>query len=237
MAFQISLTSRSSEIIREYKEGIPLEGPYEVGLKHFTFWNTVYNVTSNNNSMKLIHLADKGSVVHMITIPEGIYELDDILNFLVNNNDIQESRTSFSLSKTTFKMKIYTEWIIDFREENSIGKLFGISKQLMRPYTTIYSDRPVDIFNINTVKICCNLIRANIDDLKRNVNTLYDFPLDTAKSGSKIIKEPNPICYFGVHTDKIYELVIRITDQNDNLIDFRGELINLTLDFRPLRLK
>ena len=89
-----------------------------------------------------------------------------------------------------------------------------------------------NIFSINTVKVHCNLISTNIEDLKRNTHILYDFPLNIDNIGGKVIKTPNPICYFPVNTSVIYELVIRITDQSDKLIDLNSEEINITLDFR-----
>ena len=240
MAFQISLSSNSSEIIRDYKEGIPLDSPYEVGLKHFVFWNTIYNVTSKNNTLLLIQEVLPGSensirIDHKVTIPEGVYELDDLITVFTDNMSMRESRTSISLHRNTMKIKISSDWIIDFTCDNCIGSILGFSKKTIPATVVTYSDLPINICSINTVKISCNLIRSNIENLKRNVNIIYDFPLDLSKIGSNIIVAPNPICYFRVSADKIFELVIKITDQDNNLIDFRGEQINLTLDFRPIR--
>lgn len=244
MAFQISLSSKEARIIREYKDGIPLKGPYEVGLKHFVFWNTIFNITEDNNTLhifnpdrfesnstKPVEDVDRSKLV---TITPGYYELDDIIEKIESNDDVRHSATVIKFSKYTFQIKISSEWIIDFSPKNSIGKLLGFSKQIIYPNVTARSDLPVDIFSINSIKIHCNLIRSNVEDFKRNVNILYDFPLDCSKVGTKIIKEVNPICYYMVNTDTIYDLVITITDQDNKLIDFRGELLNLTLHFRPI---
>jgi len=234
MAFQISLTSNSSQIIREYKEGIPLNGPYEIGLKHFVFWNTLYNVTEKNNTLSLYEpVAADAIISHKIRVPPGLYELDNLISELEQNRWYQASHTVITLHKTTLKIVISSDWNLDFTVDNSIGQILGFSARITQPKMTSYSDLPVNISTINTVKIDCNLVSANIEDHKRNVHTLYDFPLDTAKIGGKIIKEPNPICYFTTNTDKIYDLVIKITDQDNNLLDLHGELVNLTLDFRP----
>jgi hypothetical protein len=239
MAFQISLTSKSSEIIRDYSpEGIDLQGPYEVGLKHFVFWNTVYNVTSENNTIILIQKKEKknGSILnifHHVSVTPGFYELDEIINHLHRLPIFIQSSTYVDIIKQTLKIRIKSVWDIDFTTKNSIGQILGFSKKVIPANTEAFSDLPVNVFSINTVKIHCNLIRSNIEDLKRNRSILYEFPLDTNKIGSKVIKESNPICYFDVNTDVIYELVVRITDQSNKLINFNDEEINLTLDFRP----
>jgi hypothetical protein len=235
--FQIYLSSKTSEIIREYPEGIPLIGPYEVGLKHFVCWNTVYNINQTNNTLTLVEITTKNErIKHHIVIPSGYYELDDLIIFLNGAAEAKFYGFFISLSRRLLNIKLWSmKADIDFTPDNSVGKILGFSKKVIPFGTPSTSDKPVDIFSINTIKIGCNLVRSNIDDLKRNVNTLYDFPLDSSKVGGKIIKEPNPICYFSVNTDKIHELVIKITDQNNNLIDFREETITLTLDFRPVR--
>jgi hypothetical protein len=236
-AFQISLTSTTSKIVREYPEGIPLQSDYEVGLKHFVCWNTVYNINSSNNTLKFIGAKKPGktSNVRTLTIPEGSYEIDDLLNYLSNSQIGQEVGLTITLSPKLLKIKLICNETIDFTPENSVGTILGFSKKMINANRTAVSDLPVEIFSINTIKICCNLVQSNIEDTTRNVNTLYDFPLDCSKIGAKIIKEPNPICYFTINTDCIYELVITITDQNNKLIDFRGETLSLTLDFRPVR--
>lgn len=243
MAFQISLTSKESEIRREYNpEGIPLQGAYEVGLKHFAFWNTVYNITSENNVLILVDPSPYfDSTTNMIQpsrryevhIEPGYYEIDDFLTAFHELEIVIRSNTAMSLVKRKLKIKIKSLWQVEFSSPSNIGKLLGFSQdRIITPNKVEYSDKPVNLFSINTVKVHCNLIRANIEDLKRT-NVLYDFPLDFTKVGNKIIKEPNPICYFTVNTSIIYELVVRITDQDNKLINFLGEEINLTLDFRP----
>lgn len=139
------------------------------------------------------------------------------------------------VARLKLKIKIKSHWQVEFSSPHSIGSVLGFSPgRVIKPDKVEYSDKPADIFSINTIKIHCNLIRSNIEDLNRHTSVLYDFPLDIDKIGGKIIKEPNPICYFTVNTSVIYELVIRITDQDNKIIDFLGEQINLTLDFRPL---
>ena len=63
MAFQISLNSTESTIVQKYNPaGINLNNvQYEVGLKHLSFWNSIYNISHENN---ILHLRDTGNNIH-----------------------------------------------------------------------------------------------------------------------------------------------------------------------------
>lgn len=237
MAFQISLNSTQSKIVREYNpSGIQLNGvQYELGLKHFSFWNTIYNINNENNILKLEDQTSGTHKSHIITIPPGYYELDDIIHYINEEVSIKNSCTTIEVVKRSLKIKVKSEWQIDFTGNNSIGSVLGFSKRIIKANKASYSDLPVNVLNISTVKIHCNLINSNIEDTRRNTNVLYDFPLDVKTIGGKVIKEPTPISYFSVNTNVIYELVIRITDQKNKLIDFHGDEVNLTLDFHPIK--
>ena len=100
MAFQISLTSNSSEIVCEYSpNGIVLNGKYKVGLKHFVFWNTSYNITNDNNILILIDPIERLDPLtntilkskHKLKLPPGYYEIDEIIETLSNMNEFTKS--------------------------------------------------------------------------------------------------------------------------------------------------
>lgn len=245
MAFQISLTSNRSKIVRLYNpDGIQLDGPYEVGLKHFVFWNTMFNITPENNTLTITYQTNdynpetnefQTNVRHNVQLEPGFYEIDDIIDIFNADHEIIESSTHFEFLKKSLSVRVKSAREIDFTGENSIGPVLGFSKRVLKAGKSAVSDQALKLCSINTVKIHCNLIRSNIEDTKRNTHVLYDFPLDVTKIGTQIIKEPNPICYFTVNTDIIYELEIRITDQDNRLLDLQGDIINLTLDFHPLK--
>jgi len=248
MAFQISLRSNTAEIVREYEDGICLNGPHEVGLKHIVFWNTTYNVTSKNNVLLLLKMKDElkfeaGDIKledmchywYTITVPPGFYDIEDILDHLMRDKLAKETKLQLRLLKKSMTIEISCDWIVDFSGYNSIGKLLGFSHdRKILPTNVAESDKPINVISIHNIKVNCNLVRSNIEDLKRNVNTIYKFPIDTSSIGAKIIKEPNPIYYFEANTDKIYKLVVTLTDQSNNIIDLRKEEINLTMAFRPI---
>ena len=103
------------------------------------------------------------------------------------------------------KIKVKSQYTIDFTGDNSIGKVFGFSKRIIPANKAAFSDLPVNIMSINSIKVHCNLVQSNIEDNVQNTNILYDFPLDYGTIGAKIIKQPNPITYFAVKAEIIYK--------------------------------
>lgn len=226
MAFQISLSGRSSELNLEYNEGIKLNQPYDVCLKSFVTYNNIPNITSCNNKIFMTN----GSKQVVITFPTGTYELADINNFLQAFSGNKEPQLKITLNKVTLKVEISCKWTVDFTEPNTMGSTLGFKNQKI--YGSAASDMPVQLFTIQTIKIKCNLIKSNIDNLKMNDNTLHEFPL-SVDPGEKIVERPTSLCYYPMSIDTIYQLHIRIVDQDNRLVDFQGEKISLNLGFEP----
>ena len=80
MAFQISLTSTSSELNFEYFDGIRLIGRYDVSLKSMVTYNNIPNITETNNEIVFISNTD-ASKKFPIILPTGTYEVQDLIDF------------------------------------------------------------------------------------------------------------------------------------------------------------
>ena len=194
MAFQIALTDFTSDIHRHYHEGIELSGKYEVGLKSLVVCHNVPNITKSNNKLTLIPPNSTSEVE--LQIPTGSYTLEDIQNVI---QDLQpEAKWNSILQGNTFKVKLYSAWGIDFTEKNSLGSVLGFKKQILQPDTTYQSDKASELYSINMVKVKCNLIKSNFQDLSRNDNTIFEFPLTYTK-GEKIAERPINISYYTFH--------------------------------------
>lgn len=230
MAFQISVSGTSSVLHLEYYDGIKLNGPYEMCLKSFVTYNNIPNITDENNLFILVDTITPAQ--HVITIPTGTYELKDLIKRLEDEPAFLESGTTMKLNKNTFQVEIKSDFHIDFNTEGTMGRTLGFSENIFAPLLTHSSDLPVQIFTVNTIKVKCNLIKCNVDNLKQNDNTLHEFPLN-GEGGEKIIERPITLCYYPVNTDNIYQIKLTVVDQDNNVIDFRGEKISIVLGFRP----
>ena len=230
MPFQIAITDSASDIHRHYHEGIDLLGKYEVGLKSLVVCHNIPNITRAHNKVTLIPPNSING--KEFQIPTGSYTLEDIQNVMQELEP--EAKWENTLHANTFKVKLYSAWSIDFSGKNSLGSVLGFKKQILQPETIHYSDRFPELYSINMIKVKCNLIKSNFQDLSRNDNTIFEFPLSYTK-GEKIIERPVNISYYTVITENIHDLSLRIVDQNNRLIDFHNNRICVTLDFRPQR--
>ena len=239
MAFHISVTDKKSYIVREYDEGIKLDGAYEVGLRSLVTYNAIPNISpeKKNNTFYLKQI--NGADGYVLTIPKGAYEVEDLIAYIKNDEGVKkiEPNLSIKLNKNTLRVNLYTEnCLVDVPPPDlgsAVLSILGFKYGRYEPKILHVASTPVDIMPINTIKIRCNLIASNFDNLTRGDNTIYEFPLN-AEVGEKIIERPNTVAYYTVTTDTIYTLVLSIVDQDDNLIDFCGERISLSLGFRPI---
>lgn len=311
MTFHISINDNSSEIWREYPEGIKFDVPYEVGLKSFVTYNSIRNVTERNNKVVYLYLPDRESKskevelnttmtkgtdqievvsleqqkprttrtgraapaspsvpeqVNMIEneftydidmdeeteemeegvekkvkkksrkvrkyhfIEPGIYEVEELLEEIQTNVPTNRN-ISLTLNKRTLRVDMKGDVGIDFSGPISIGPVLGFERTLYKANINHTSTRMVDIFPINMIRIRCNLVKSNVSDTKLNDDTIFEFPLNVAR-GEKIIERPNTTTFYKVNTDILHELHLKIVDQDNHLVDFRGERISIVLEFK-----
>ncbi|KAK7575772.1 hypothetical protein V9T40_012058 [Parthenolecanium corni] len=175
---------------------------------------------NNNNNIRVTHILD-----------EGIYEVEDILQKI--RAKVPKNRL-FKIILDTEKQCVKFEGGIgiDFRSSKSIGPLLGFERQMYRADKLHESTLRVDIFPINMIRIRCNLVKSNISDYKFHDDTIHEFPLDS-EPGEKIIERPVFPSFYRINTDTLHLLHLKIVDQDNRIVDFRGERVNILLEFRP----
>lgn len=255
MSITISLTGNTSTLVEEYFPPIELPTNYVCGLIDFVAFNSIPNVDVYNN---LFHIGN-----HVITIPVGSYELEDI-DFFLNSSlrDIDESiYLIIEANNNTLKTEITSSMDIDFSQPNSIGKLLGFSKRKLEVNSTKYyntdqnlqNDKSlevviIDVNSLNTTK----LFESDLPTHITNVNTIrIESNLTTGSfinntsdhtihefpldvpPGYKINEKPRNVIYLPVNCQQINNITIRILNQDGELINFRGEKITLRLHFKP----
>lgn len=255
MSITISLTGNTSTLVEEYFPPIELPTNYVCGLIDFVAFNSIPNVDAYNN---LFHIGN-----HVITIPVGSYELEDI-DFFLNSSlrDIDESiYLIIEANNNTLKTEITSSMDIDFSQPNSIGKLLGFSKRKLEVNSTKYyntdqnlqNDKSlevviIDVNTLNTTK----LFESDLPTHITNVNTIrIESNLTTGSfinntsdhtihefpldvpPGYKINEKPRNVIYLPVNCQQINNITIRILNQDGELINFRGEKITLRLHFKP----
>lgn len=231
MSLTFTLTGKSSTLSVDYFPPIELDagGEYEIGLLSFETYNSIPNVDETNNKF---HYDDDGKV---LIIPTGTYEVQDIRDFI--QEKFQRISTKGKLyylqldtNNNTLQTKLKSTVQVDFSKPTSIGKLLGFGDIVIQPGTAYQSQHVVDIFKINTIRIECNIASGSYVNGKQ-AHTIFQF-FPAVPPGYKLVEIPNPVIYLPVTSRVVTNITLRIVDQDDNLVNFRGERITVCLHLR-----
>lgn len=168
----------------------------------------------------------------IITIPEGTYELFEIITFLTNELSRDGVKFYMTVNRNTLKGEIYCNAHIDFTASNTLKSIFGFESRILRADEKHISDNTLNIFKVNTIHVECNLVSGAFMNGKP-CHTIHEF-FPAVASGYKIIEVPQNVIYLPVVTRSIPSITIRFLDQNGNLVDFRKETITCRIHIKRL---
>ena len=170
-----------------------------------------------------------------VSLPTGSYEIEDI-NKGINKLLLQKkSKIKFELvaNNNTLKSEINCSSPVDFSQPNSLAKLLGFEEGVTLDANKCHvSPKEVTINKVDVIRITCSLVRGSYrDGIEGHV--LHEF-YPVVEPGFKIVEKPTTIQYLPINKQSsLSEFDIRLEDQNGDLINFRGENINLRVAIRP----
>lgn len=180
-----------------------------------------------------------------LEIPIGSYEIEDLERFI--NEKIKDKVNSVPVDKKellgensivlrgnrqTLKSEIICRYNIDFKKPNNIGKMLGFKDVLLPAYKKAESNSLVDIMSTDLLQITCNVAGGSWTNDKPS-HVIHTFVIDVSP-GYKLLSVPKNLIYHPINCRDISLLEVRICDQNLNLVDFRGERINVSLHLKCL---
>lgn len=238
MSLTIQLKGHKSVLKAPFFPPLNLDGDYELALTGLAAWNSIPNVTENNN---LFYFSD-GQVIE---IPVGSYEIDDIWNYLrlqlksyhVRNpvpesmrGELGDEAIIIRGNHQTLRSEVICRYVIDFSKPKNIGSLLGFKNIILKPFKLYQSNDLVDIMQVEAIKVQCNIISGSYTNGQAD-HTLYEF-YPSVSPGYRIIEIPRNAIYLPVNTRFIDYIELRICDQDNNLIDFRKEKIYAQIALR-----
>nr|WP_253308887.1 hypothetical protein [Rickettsia endosymbiont of Ceutorhynchus assimilis] len=171
----------------------------------------------------------------VIEIPTGSYEIADIERYLqnqlaTNGSSGADNLLSLKPNNNTLKCELKSAYDIDFEPQDSIGQLLGFSPLILDANTLHESDIPVEIIQVTTIRIECNIISGSYYTNNPS-HTLYEFT-PTVDPGYSIIVEPRNLIYLPVNRSRIDNITLNILDQEARPVNFRGEEIVVKLELK-----
>lgn len=201
---------------------------WEMGFLDLMTYNSIPNVEEDINNKLYIGKDLK------VDVPTGSYEINDLNNFINNDLKIKKSQTKFELkaNNNTLKSEIFCGDSIDFTKAGTLGPLLGFTEPTILEANKWHeSPSQVSINKVDVIRIVCNIVRGSY---KNGVggHVLHDFyPL--VGPGYKIVEKANIVKYLPINRQNtLDDFYIQLEDQSGNLVNFRGENINLRVDIR-----
>ena len=241
-SFQIIVSNDKTNFNTRFNPKLELDKDkvYEIALVNLETYYSFPNIDDTNNVFVYSH--DQGVTWTKIKIPEGSYEIDDINNTIKHEmekrghyDSINEDHyISISANSNTLKSVLIIEsgYQVDFNQPNNLSKVLGFTGT---KYEEGFhkSENVVNILRINSILVHIDIISGSYVN-GTTKNTIYSF-FPKVSLGYKIIETPVNLVYLPIIFDTIDSLNITITDQDDNLLNLRNEILTIRFHIREAR--
>lgn len=235
MSQTFTLKGRSHQLEAYFVPPIELDPrfDYSLALISLNTWNTIPNIEKGRNRFYYTTNSEQ----RLLEIPTGSYELEDIehfiqdhLSFIGNTEEERNRILSLKPNNNTLKCELQSIYEIDFTRKDSIARLLGFSPQLLKSNSLHESDLPVEIIQVVTIRVECNIISGSYYTNNPS-HTLYEFS-PTVDPGYSINIEPRNLIYLPVNQKSIYNITLNLVDQDSRPLNFRGEEVVIRLELR-----
>lgn len=248
----VSFTGKSSVLQANFFPEILLDpdANYCCALLDFTSYNSIPNIVSGQNSDFVYKVKVKKKVKdengqervidefeeRTITLPTSMYEVEDILKYL--KLELRRFHISFTYdineASATVQISFNPEvtWIggtllhvIGYKYKDNEN-----SRQFEKNY--LYnSDLIAKITNIDVIRIECDIVTGSYIN-GESCHTIHQFSHCKVPPGYKFIEVPQHIVYLPIKEKRLRSIQISVVDQDNKLIDFRGEQISCRIHIK-----
>ena len=210
----------------------------EIGLKLFSFYNSIPNITENKNNC--LQIAVPNHSWQTVSLQTGSYELASIERELVEwikvrFPTLKNVEQNFSLEPNDALGKAEFTFLADYGfnmdTPYSIASVLGFDKKRKERGAGKYrGDTIANISQVSTILFNTNLSEMNYIN---GIHTpfLFNCTIDVA-NGYRLSRELSNITYKLVNTKQISTVRVWITDQEGRPINLRTEEVIVTLSLR-----
>lgn len=208
----------------------------EIAVVGLSTYYSYPNVNEKNNKMIIVG----PKVEDTFEFKKGCYEVSDINNAIKKKYDWTKDTTKIKLTADPITLRTHLiikedgtyPWQLIFPQHNSIGRLLGFNKedwQFVGPGEWI-SPNIANILTVNNILVQCDAISGSSINGKP-APVIFNYSPNVS-AGNKIVAEPVIPIYLPVTLDRIHELNVWVTDQDNEELDLQGEDLVITFHMR-----
>ena len=237
---EIIVTGRGSDLLTEFETPIYVKDDEfaEIGLKSFSFYNSIPNITENvNNCLKI---AVPGSDYQTVTLSTGSYEITSIEREIIEwikirhpqlKNVDQEFKLEANSALSKAQFIFLNDYGFSFDIHYSIAHTLGFSPNRKERGTGKYTGGSiVNISNVSSILINCSISQPNFINNKF-AQFIFNCTINVG-NGFRLTRELTNLTYKTVNTNQISSLRIWFTDEQGRLLNIRKEQALVTLSLR-----
>ena len=230
--FDVILSGKDTQLTSTFTPSIELKGNWALALESISTYNSIPNVTADNNVFRY----NNGTVWKSLTLRTGSYEIEqlnaEISRLMKNNsdydtvNDVPYINIDANVSRLTSIITLTNNYQVDFTVANSIGPLLGFGSVIL---TNAYNEspNPVNIITVNSILVNCNVTRSFYLNGQQS-NSIYSVPINVSP-GYRLISHPNTLQYHKIVLDRLEGIRVWLTDDTGKPLNLRGELVTIRL--------
>ena len=212
----------------------------EIGLRSFSMYNSIPNVTTSNRNLLFKVPSSKNWV--KVAYPVGAYEIDAVADYLYEwiqdrYPEIKKASDEFEVqaNEATSKCVVVFKkdgYGINFDTDNSIGPLLGWGAEKREGRGIYPAPEIVNISTVSTILFNCNVSEMNyINDVCQP----YIFSCNiNVPPGYRLTREMSEVVYKKLNTRFISSIRVWLTDTAGSPINIRGETLTVSLSLRLL---
>lgn len=204
---------------------------YELAFDSLESYYSFPNVIDGKNN-KFAYT--KNGTQTILSLPTGCYNLEDINSTIKTLLGVDKDNITIQSVQPELKslITIQPNFTVDFTVPNSINTILGFKSGVLNPGTT-KSDNIVNIHKTNTIFVNCDLVSNSFFN-GINQNVIHSF-FPNVDPGFKIVETAPRLSFLPIKNKTISSIILSLTNQDGEFIDFRGDTVSIRLQLRRIR--